>query len=217
MSFYAVKAGESREIYTTWDEARPHCQGTRGVRFKKLRTRSEAEEWLGINSSKRQRTSGEELHVYTDGACSKNGRRGACAGIGVYFGDDDPRNVSEPLPPDERHTNNRAELLAIEAALDVVQADDHPPVDTLHLYTDSQYSHKALTQWINNWLKNGWVTSKGTPVENRDLLERIHRKLQRPPDVEWHYVKAHNGDPGNEAADALAVEGAARVGRDGPK
>ncbi len=48
--------------------------------------------------------------VYADGSCFGNGKEGARAGIGVYFGDGDPRNVSEPLPGDKQ-TNQRAELM----------------------------------------------------------------------------------------------------------
>jgi ribonuclease HI len=66
--------------------------------------------------------------VYTDGACSGNGQLGSVAGIGVWWGADDPRyvfppimipsicaclsgdsNLSERCPG--RQTNNRAELI----------------------------------------------------------------------------------------------------------
>jgi len=33
----------------------------------------------------------DEVAVYTDGACRANGRRGAVAGVGVFFGANDPR------------------------------------------------------------------------------------------------------------------------------
>ena len=33
----------------------------------------------------------DRVVVYSDGSCMKNGRCGARAGIGVYWGDDDPR------------------------------------------------------------------------------------------------------------------------------
>ena len=36
----------------------------------------------------------ETFVIYTDGACSNNGKVYARAGIGVYFGENDPRNVS---------------------------------------------------------------------------------------------------------------------------
>lgn len=205
MPFYAVQNGDQRQLFTSWTDAKPFCINQTGVRYKKFHDKSEAEAWLGGPVTKKVKIQAEqELHVYTDGACSKNGAKGARAGIGVYFGEDDPRNVSEPLPAGERQTNNRAELLAIERAVDIVSLE--AGVNTLNIYTDSQYSHKALTQWIWGWLQKDWVTSKGTPVENRDILERLHNKLQGVPfTVEWHYVKAHNGDPGNEAADRLAT------------
>ncbi|KAG8879367.1 hypothetical protein FRB98_005685, partial [Tulasnella sp. 332] len=47
--------------------------------------------------------------VYTDGASQGNGRPGARAGVGVWYGVNDPRNVSERCPGDQ--TNNRAELI----------------------------------------------------------------------------------------------------------
>jgi ribonuclease HI len=47
--------------------------------------------------------------VYTDGACSGNGQLGSVAGTGVWWGVDDPRNLSERCPG--RQTNNRAELI----------------------------------------------------------------------------------------------------------
>ncbi len=47
--------------------------------------------------------------VYTDGACQSNGKAEAKAGVGVFVGVDDPRNISLPLEKTP-HTNNRAEL-----------------------------------------------------------------------------------------------------------
>ena len=63
----------------------------------------------------------EPIIVYTDGACSNNGRSNARAGFGVYFGKDDPRNVSEAYK--EPQTNNVAELLAIIKALSILRQE----------------------------------------------------------------------------------------------
>lgn len=46
--------------------------------------------------------------VYTDGSCKRNGKADSVAGIGVFFGEDDPRNVSERIAGNQ--TNQRAEL-----------------------------------------------------------------------------------------------------------
>ena len=59
--------------------------------------------------------------VYTDGACSRNGYANAKAGIGVWWGENDPRNLSEPL--EGRQTSNRAEIWAAIKAIN--QATDY--------------------------------------------------------------------------------------------
>ncbi len=59
--------------------------------------------------------------VYTDGACSNNGKKNAKAGIGVYFGANDIRNVSKQIPG--RQTNNTAELSAIIETFSLIQND----------------------------------------------------------------------------------------------
>ncbi|KAB8240450.1 hypothetical protein BDV35DRAFT_124093 [Aspergillus flavus] len=79
------------------------------------------------------------LRIYTDGSSLKNGRALASAGVGVYFGPGDNRNVSEPLKG-SRQTNQRAELTAILRALDI--APRHRDVT---IFTDSQYAIKCVT------------------------------------------------------------------------
>ena len=55
----------------------------------------------------------ECIRVFTDGSCSNNGRKNAKAGFGVYFGENDPRNVSKRVPGELRQTNNVGEILEI--------------------------------------------------------------------------------------------------------
>ena len=62
-----------------------------------------------------------DYYIYTDGACSKNGYAGACAGIGVYFGPNDPRNISKKVIG--KQTNNTAELSAIIYAYKQIEND----------------------------------------------------------------------------------------------
>lgn len=148
----------------------------------------------------------ESLEIYTDGACSKNGKEGAVAGIGVYLGMDDPRNISSVLEM-EPHTNNRAELWAIKKALDIIEKEN--PVKGC-IYTDSQYSKNALTEWMPKWKKNNWVTASKTPVKNQDMLKIIDEQLLRlckTVQLKFVYVKGHSGEmDGNYMADKLATE-----------
>lgn len=48
-------------------------------------------------------------------------------------------------------TNNVAELLAIEKAIDIVQNNKK---DIIEIFTDSSYSINCLTKWYNSWAKN---------------------------------------------------------------
>jgi ribonuclease HI len=62
-----------------------------------------------------------DYYVYTDGACSNNGRSNAIAGIGIFFGNNDPRNVSKRI--EGKQTNNTAEMLAIIDTYEIIEQD----------------------------------------------------------------------------------------------
>ncbi|KAJ7204408.1 ribonuclease H-like domain-containing protein [Mycena pura] len=146
------------------------------------------------------------LVVYSDGACKGNGQAGSVAGIGVWWGEGDPRNIAERCPGDQ--TNNRAELIAILRILEETPQSTRPLV----IKSDSIYSIKCFTEWINGWIKNNWKASTGLPVKNKELIKYIKAHLdaraQRGQKVLLEHVKGHNGDEGNEGADGLANVGA---------
>ena len=83
---------------------------------------------------------------------------------------------------------------------------------TVNLYTDSSYLRDGITKWIINWKRNGWKTAAKKPVKNVDLWQRLEAAIQRH-EIAWRWVKGHAGDPGNEAADALARQGLDAYGR----
>ncbi|KAJ1893379.1 hypothetical protein LPJ66_005802 [Kickxella alabastrina] len=143
------------------------------------------------------------LVVYTDGASSKNGHKGARAGLGVYFGHSDPRNLAEPLLG-AKQTNQRAELSAIIRALEVT-----PTVPKMCICSDSMYSINCLTVWFRNWERTAWINSQGKPVENDDLVKHALTLIrERSGSVRFVHVRGHSGIEGNEEADRLAVRGA---------
>ncbi|MEU3754489.1 ribonuclease H [Streptomyces olivoreticuli] len=102
-------------------------------------------------------------------------------------------------------TNNVAELTALKDLLETV-----PPGTPLEVRMDSQYAMKAVTQWLPGWKRNGWKTSGGKPVANRELVERID-ELLTGREVEFRYVPAHreDGDHLNAIADQAASDAAA--------
>lgn len=158
------------------------------------------------NKRKREDGDGSVLCIYTDGSCLHNGTSRARAGYGVYFGPGDERNVAAKLIEGEK-TNNRAEMAAIITALEL--SASHPGIVEIH--SDSSYCSQGITSWIQNWKRNGWMTSQKTVVKNKDLwikMDSLYNEGGRKDRIKFIWVKAHNGTPGNEAADRLANQGA---------
>ncbi|RDW71360.1 hypothetical protein BP6252_07923 [Coleophoma cylindrospora] len=149
---------------------------------------------------------GDTLVVYTDGSSLGNGKKGAQAGVGVYFGEGDPRNVSEPLAGMPQ-TNQRAELTAVLRALQICEQ-----VTPILIITDSNYSINCCTLWHTSWERNGWKTSTGGSVLNKDLVVDIRKLIEQRKAknvaTNFRWIKGHSNDKGNEAADRLAVAGA---------
>jgi len=141
--------------------------------------------------------------VYTDGACTNNGRDGAAAGIGVFFGDGDPRNISERVEG-ERQTNQRAELMAAIRCLEVVE-QHHTSKANVELYTDSVYVVNGMNKWTKTWKAKNWVQE----LVNKDLWLRLDELANRFSQIEWIHVAGHSGVKGNVEADRLATAGAA--------
>ncbi|XP_064483380.1 ribonuclease H1-like isoform X2 [Ornithodoros turicata] len=139
------------------------------------------------------------LHVYTDGACTANGKKGAKAGIGVYWGHNHPMNVSERISG--RQTNNRAE---IQAAVKAMQQAKSMGGCNLTIYTDSQFMIQSVTSWMPAWVKNNWQLSNGGPVKNKEDFQDLLRAAEGL-NVKWVHVRGHRGIEGNERADQLAT------------
>ncbi|ESL11041.1 ribonuclease H1 [Trypanosoma rangeli SC58] len=174
----------------------------------------------------------EAVEVYVDGACRANGKgilsRG---GYGGYYGENDPRNFSLPLPAAEPQTNNRAELHAvIHVIRTALEAD---ACYNLRVFSDSVYTIRGADCYIHKWIQNGFWSSKGSSVANCDLwrtlntmrcrhairycdllvaqfglLPVVARKVAGRLSLQLVHVKGHTGVHGNEMADHLAVMGA---------
>lgn len=138
----------------------------------------------------------KEVTIYTDGACRGNPGPG---GWGVWL--QSGEHSRELFGGAENTTNNRMELTA---AIRALQALNQPC--TVALYTDSEYVRKGITEWIDGWKRKGWKTAGRKPVKNADLWRELD-ELAAAQNVEWHWVKGHSGDIGNEKADELANQG----------
>jgi ribonuclease HI len=136
--------------------------------------------------------------IYTDGACKGNPGPG---GWGAWL--KSAAHEKELWGGEKLTTNNRMELTAVIESLSALKRTSR-----VALHTDSEYVRQGITTWIHGWKKRGWKTADHKPVKNIDLWQRLDA-LASLHHIEWHWVKGHAGDPGNERADALANRGAA--------
>ena len=138
------------------------------------------------------------IEIYTDGACKGNPGPG---GWGVLLRSGP--TVKELYGGERETTNNRMELMAVIQALEALKRPCN-----VTLYLDSQYVLKGITEWLPGWKAKGWKTASKQPVKNQELWQRLDALLQGSGhEVDWRWVRGHNGDPGNERADALANMG----------
>lgn len=134
--------------------------------------------------------------MFTDGACKGNPGPGGW-GVVLRYG-----KVEKTICGGELNTtNNRMELLAAISGLQALKEPCH-----VIITTDSQYVRKGITEWIENWKKNGWRTAAKAPVKNADLWQQLDQEKSRHQ-LEWHWVKGHSGHRENELADQLANQG----------
>jgi ribonuclease HI len=139
--------------------------------------------------------------IYTDGACKGNPGPGGW-GAWLSFGG----HEKELWGGERLTTNNRMELTAVIQALAALTRPSR-----VDLYTDSEYVRNGITTWIHGWKLRGWKTAGKQPVKNVDLWQRLDA-IAAQHRVQWHWVRGHTGDPGNERADRLANKGCSEAG-----
>jgi ribonuclease HI len=209
--YYAVKAGREPGIYRTWAECQEQVTGFPGAVFRGFRVLAEAQDFLGDSAARPKPAAAEVVDpvpdseaspdrvvIYTDGACTGNPGPG---GYGVVLQNGGKR--TELSGGFARTTNNRMELRACIAALQVL-----PRECSATLHTDSRYVASAMTKgWVTGWRSRGWRREDG-PVANVDLWKQL-LALCDTLDIAFEWVAGHAGNRENERCDELAVEAAA--------
>lgn len=139
-----------------------------------------------------------KITIYTDGSSRGNPGPG---GFGTLLISGSRRK--EISVGYARTTNNRMELLAAIAGLEVLKLSSDVTV-----HSDSKYVIDALNKgWLKGWKKRGWIKSDKKPVKNIDLWKRLDT-ASTEHDVTWKWVKGHAGNPNNERCDELATTAA---------
>jgi len=128
------------------------------------------------------------IDIFTDGSCSGNPGPGGWAAIVVQDG----RQV-ELKGSVEGTTSNRMELTAAINGLAHI-----PEGSAVSIHSDSEYLVNTMTR---NWKRRA----------NLDLWHRLD-ELTATRKVKWIWVEGHDGNPGNERANRLAMEMSACAG-----
>lgn len=147
-----------------------------------------------------------DYYVYTDGACSNNGKANATAGIGIFFGKDDVRNVSKRM--EGKQTNNAAELLAIVEAYYIIKPDEKNG-KKITIVTDSKYALLCITTYGAKCCKKNWNVN----IPNKDLVRLAYELYKDSSNIRFIHVNSHTKNTdvhslGNKNADKLAVNAA---------
>jgi ribonuclease HI len=212
MVFYAVANGRTIGIFSNWKDCNDSVKGYKNAIYKKFDTKEDAElfiqakynitETSKIISIENTIDFIPDYYVYTDGACSNNGKVNACAGIGIFFAINDNRNVSRKI--DGKQTNNTAELRAIIDTYPIIE-NDIIHGTKITIVTDSEYAIKCLSGYGEKCYKQGWVAD----IPNKELVKQLYELYKDKSNVQFMHIKAHtNKDDvhsiGNDHADRLA-------------
>lgn len=126
-----------------------------------------------------------EVEIWTDGACSNNGKANAKAAWAFVSGKHEESGLVEG-----KQTNNTAEGLAVYYALLWASAQGFK---NIKIISDSQIT-------LHNLQKNPAAIK-----ENREIFTKIADLVQQSGlTVQYEKVRGHAGDINNERADKLA-------------
>lgn len=144
------------------------------------------------------------IKVYTDGACSGNGKEGAIGGWAFCVIGENDELIYGESGAEVNTTNNRMEFIAMLRALQ--WAEKNLNNNFIEYYTDSALLYNTLTQWIEGWKNNGWKRKTGE-IKNLDLVKQLYEYSNK----NFNHVRGHNGNKDknskwNEYVDKLAVK-----------
>lgn len=206
MVFYAVANGRTIGIFTNWNDCNNSVKGYKNAIYKKFDSKEEAEQFI-TRSSSLETTENKidfipDYYVYTDGSCSNNGKENAFAGIGIFFGSNDGRNVSKKI--EGKQTNNTAELSAIIETYYIIE-NDIANGKKVVIVSDSEYAIKCVSSYGEKCCKKNWEID----IPNKELVKTAYEIYKDKPNIHFMWCKAHTNNTdkhsfGNDNADKLA-------------
>jgi len=227
MPYYAVANGKNIGIFLNWNDCNNSVKGYKNALYKKFDTEEEADKFIltnkkNINDNNKQKQNNKtlffdtiinkqpddvvafipEYYVYTDGACSNNGKDNALSGIGIFFGINDNRNVSKNI--EGKQTNNTAELSAIIETYYIIETDIING-KKIAIVSDSEYAIKCVSSYGEKCYKKSW----NVDIPNKELVKIAYEIYKDKSNIQFIHIKAHTNNTdihsvGNDNADKLA-------------
>jgi len=213
MPFYAVSNGRTNGIFVNWADCNQSVKGYKNAVYKKFDTKEEGCEFIRLNDDNERKKENDILlkeiinfnpdyYVYTDGACSNNGKDNALAGMGIYFGKNDIRNTSKKV--EGKQTNNIAELSAIVETHNIIK-NDIKDSKKIAIVSDSVYAINCVSSYGEKCSKQNWDVD----IPNKELVKTAYELYKNVSNVKFIHIKAHTNNTdvhsiGNENADKLA-------------
>jgi len=206
MVFYAVANGRNIGIFLNWNDCNDSVKGYKNALYKKFDTKEEADIFIQSNNNNIHDIQKQEdipdYYVYTDGACSNNGKTNALAGIGIFFGTGDIRNVSKKI--EGKQTNNTAELTAIIETYFIIE-NDLANGKKIAIVSDSEYAIKCVSSYGEKCSKKNW----NVDIPNKELVKTAYDIYKNKPNIKFIHIRAHTNNTdihscGNDNADKLA-------------
>ena len=228
MTFYAVANGRTIGIFLNWNDCNNSVKKYKNALYKKFNTKEEADNFIKVNEKNIDDINNNiqnhniisffdniivnskddnivfnpDYYVYTDGACSNNGKDNALAGIGIFFGINDNRNISKKI--EGKQTNNTAELSAIIETYHIIE-NDILNGKKIAIVSDSEYVIKCVSSYGEKCYKKCW----NVDIPNKDLVKIAYEMYKDKLNIQFIHIKAHTNNTdihsfGNDNADKLA-------------
>lgn len=187
-------------VVKTWKECKDLTDGFPGKVFKGFMNEKEAWAWLNDEplNSEVQKDILDVVYIYSDGACSGNPGPGGWGTVVKFNGQSNELSGYE-----KETTNNRMELKAFLSGLEFA-LQNYGKEKKIVATLDSQYVLNGAKKWMLSWAENGWKKADGKEIINLDIWKEVY-KLTKNINIEYVWIKGHNGHPENEKCDKLAV------------
>lgn len=227
-SIYVVINGRKPGIYSKWfgvGETAEQVEGFNEAIYKGFYTREEALNWLKefppetllklapnlieyldekddtsptLAETIAEVLKSEKVVMFTDGSANANSGEGGYGVILKY-----KESVKELSGGFRKTTNNRMEIIACIEGLRALKKKSDVVV-----FSDSQYVVNSISKgWAKKWQAQNWMRNDKERAENPDLWAQL-LELCNQHNVEFQWVKGHNGTKENERCDQLALEAA---------